>query len=328
MLNCGATAVRFAPQRERFLQQSSDLETFGYDTRETERGRFEFNPIEIRSFPLGAGSQEHPKRKNILTLDERVMREKDLVRTGALQVAGVSHFYGKRKALDDVSFVVDPASFTVLLGLNGAGKSTLFSLITRLYATRSGTIRIFGYDVGRQTGEALRRLGVVFQPRTLDLELTVMQNLIYHAALHGIGPQEAKRRARAVLARAGLAERASDKVGNLSGGLIRRVEIARAFLHRPDLLLLDEPTVGLDVKARADIIAQVRGLVASEGIGVLWTTHLIDEIAKTDSVVILHEGKVREKGLTTEILARTGAPDMRTAFVKVTGAELNEGTGR
>jgi ABC-2 type transport system ATP-binding protein len=263
-----------------------------------------------------------------LTLDERLTREKDVVRTAALEVAGVSHYYGKRKALDNVSFVVEPGSFTVLLGLNGAGKSTLFSLITHLYATRTGTIRIFGYDVGRQSGEALRRLGVVFQPRTLDLELTVMQNLIYHAALHGIGPVEAKQRARVVLARAALAERASDRVRNLSGGYIRRVEIARAFLHRPDLLLLDEATVGLDVKARADIIAQVRGLVASEGIGVLWTTHLIDEIAKTDSVVILHEGKVLEKGLATEILARTGTSDMRAAFVKVTGAELNEGAAQ
>jgi ABC-2 type transport system ATP-binding protein len=263
-----------------------------------------------------------------LGLDERLTREKDALRTAALEVVGVSHFYGKRKALDNVSFVVEPGSFTVLLGLNGAGKSTLFSLITRLYATRVGTIRIFGYEVGQQSSEALRRLGVVFQPRTLDLELTIMQNLIYHAALHGIGPQEAKQRARAVLARANLADRASERVRNLSGGYIRRVEIARAFMHRPDLLLLDEATVGLDVKARADIIAQVRGLVASEGIGVLWTTHLIDEIAKTDSVVILHEGRALEKGLATEILARTGASDMRSAFVKITGAEIHERAGQ
>ncbi len=260
-----------------------------------------------------------------MILGEKVMREKDVPRAPALEVAGVSHFYGKRKALDDVSFLVERGSFTVLLGLNGAGKSTLFSLITRLYVTRTGVIKIFGYDVTRQSGEALRRLGVVFQARTLDLELSIMQNLIYHAALHGIGPHEAKRRARDVLARAGLTHRAADKVRDLSGGYIRRVEIARAFLHRPELLLLDEPTVGLDIKARADIIAQVRNLVASEGIGVLWTTHLIDEIAKTDSVVILHEGRVREKGLATEILARTGAPDMRAAFVKVTGSELSEG---
>jgi len=243
----------------------------------------------------------------------------------ALEVAGVTHFYGKRKALDDVSFTVAPGSFTVLLGLNGAGKSTLFSLVTRLYVTRTGAIRIFGYDVVRQSSQALRRLGVVFQARTLDLELTVTQNLIYHAALHGIGPFEAKRRIADVLARAGLADRASEKVRNLSGGYIRRVEIARAFLHHPQLLLLDEATVGLDVKARADIIAQVRSLVAEAGLGVLWTTHLIDEIAPTDSVVVLHQGKVLEKGLATEILARTGAPDMRAAFVKITGADLSQG---
>jgi ABC-2 type transport system ATP-binding protein len=243
----------------------------------------------------------------------------------ALDVAGVTHFYGKRKALDNVSFTVAPGTFTVLLGLNGAGKSTLFSLITRLYVTRTGSIKIFGYDVARQSGEALRRLGVVFQARTLDLELSVTQNLIYHAALHGIGPIEAKRRMVDVLARAGLADRAKEKVRSLSGGYIRRVEIARAFLHHPQLLLLDEPTVGLDIKARADIIAQVRSLVATEGVGVLWTTHLIDEIAPTDSVVILHQGQVLEKGLASEILARTGAADMRAAFVKVTGADISHG---
>jgi ABC-2 type transport system ATP-binding protein len=213
----------------------------------------------------------------------------------------------------------------VLLGLNGAGKSTLFSLITRLYVTRTGTIKIFGYDVARQSGEALRRLGVVFQARTLDLELTVTQNLIYHAALHGIGPFEAKRRMVDVLARAGLADRAKERVRNLSGGYIRRVEIARAFLHQPELLLLDEPTVGLDIKARADIIAQVRSLVNVDGAGVLWTTHLIDEIALTDSVVILHQGKVLDQGIASDILARTGSPDMRSAFVKITGADISQG---
>lgn len=243
----------------------------------------------------------------------------------ALEVAGVTHFYGKRRALDNVSFTVAPGTFTVLLGLNGAGKSTLFSLITRLYVNRSGTIKIFGYDVAKQSGEALRRLGVVFQARTLDLELTVTQNLIYHAALHGIGPFEAKRRMVDVLARAGLADRAREKVRNLSGGYIRRVEIARAFLHHPHLLLLDEPTVGLDIKARADIIAQVRDLVATEGLGVLWTTHLIDEIAPSDCVVILHQGKVLDKGVASEILARSGAPDMRSAFVKITGADISQG---
>jgi ABC-2 type transport system ATP-binding protein len=244
--------------------------------------------------------------------------------TPALEVIHVSHSYGKRKALDDVSFAIEPGSFTVLLGLNGAGKSTLFSLITRLYGTRHGTIRIFGYDVARQSGEALRRLGVVFQARTLDPDLSVLQNLIYHAALHGIGAREAKQRAETVLAQVSLADRIGEKVRNLSGGQMRRVEIARALLHKPQILLLDEPTVGLDVKARADIVAHVRGLVAAQDIGLLWTTHLIDEIAMTDRVIVLHQGQVLANGPAAEIIARTGAPDMRLAFAKLTGTELGE----
>ena len=175
--------------------------------------------------------------------------------TPALLIESVSHVYGARRALDKVGFSVAPARFAVLLGLNGAGKSTLFALITRLYVTQRGRIRIFEHDVECAPGEALRVLGVVFQSRTLDLDLSVMQNLMYHAALHGIGKRAARVRAEDVLARIALSDRARDKVRNLSGGQMRRVEIARALLHRPRLLVLDEPTVGLDIKSRADISA-------------------------------------------------------------------------
>src|SRR5262249_43998193 len=180
------------------------------------------------------------------------------VEPGALSIEGVSHAYGARPALKDVSFAIEPARFTVLLGLNGAGKSTLFSLVTRLFGIQRGAIRIFGHDVARAPGEALRRVGIVFQPRTLDLDLSVTQNLVYHAALHGIGAAEARRRAEHELGRIALSERAHDKVRDLSGGQMRRVEIARALLHRPDLMLLDEPTVGLDIRSRADILGHVR----------------------------------------------------------------------
>jgi ABC-2 type transport system ATP-binding protein len=242
----------------------------------------------------------------------------------ALEVAGVSHSYGKRKALDDVSFSVAPASFTVLLGLNGAGKSTLFSLITRLFGVRSGAISIFGWDVSRTPGEALRRLGVVFQARTLDLDLSVEQNLRYHAALHGMGRAETKARSADVLAKVDMLDRVNEKVRALSGGQMRRVEIARALLHRPRMLLLDEATVGLDVKARSDILAHVRGLVASEGIGVLWATHLIDEIKSGDDVVVLHRGKLLDRGGVGAVCARAGAPDMSAAFNRLTGADATE----
>jgi ABC-2 type transport system ATP-binding protein len=241
--------------------------------------------------------------------------------TPALAIAGLSHSYGSRKALDDVSFSVAPGSFTVLLGLNGAGKSTLFSLVTRLYAARKGEIEIFGANVLREPGAALRSLGVVFQARTLDLELSVMQNLVYHAALHGIGPLEARRLGLAALKRAGLEERANDKARALSGGQMRRVEIARALLHDPRLLLLDEPTVGLDIKARADLLAHVRGLVREQGLGVLWTTHLIDEIDGDDRVVILHQGKALANGRASDIVAEQGVADIGAAFAKITGAQ-------
>ena len=150
----------------------------------------------------------------------------------------------------------------------------------------------------------------MFQPRTLDLDLSLTQNLLYHAALHGISRREAAARSAALLARIGLADRARSKVRDLSGGQMRRLEIARALLHRPRLLLLDEPTVGLDVKARADIISHVRQLVAEQGIGVLWATHLFDEINAGDDLVVLHQGKVLAQGPMSRVVTEAGAQDV------------------
>jgi ABC-2 type transport system ATP-binding protein len=259
------------------------------------------------------------------TPDPEAGSDRGASQLAALEVTAASHSYGKRKALENVSFSVAQGSFGVLLGLNGAGKSTLFCLITRLFATQRGTIRIFGFDVNRAPGEALRRLGTVFQARTLDLDLTVMQNLSYHAALHGISGQETNSRAGFVLDQVKMADRAREKVRDLSGGQMRRVEIARALLHRPRMLLLDEPTVGLDVKARADILKHVRGLVARERLGVLWATHLIDEIESGDEVVVLHQGKILDQGKASEIAARAGAASIGPAFNALTSAAGFEG---
>jgi ABC-2 type transport system ATP-binding protein len=244
----------------------------------------------------------------------------------ALAIEGVSHSYGARRALDDVSFTIAPASFTALLGLNGAGKSTLFSVVTRLFGIQAGRISIFGHDIRLAPGEALRLLGVVFQPRTLDLDLSATQNLLYHAALHGIDRREARLRAGEVLARIGLADRAGSKVRDLSGGQMRRLEIARALLHRPRLLLLDEATVGLDVKARADILHHVRRLVTEQGIGVLWATHLFDEIVPSDNVVILHQGRILAQGEVVCIVADAKARDLYSAFMHLTGTTPESGS--
>ena len=237
----------------------------------------------------------------------------------ALSVERVSHSYGQRKALDDVSFTVPQGSFTALLGPNGAGKSTLFSLVTRLFNVRHGAIRILGFDLNRQPGEALRRLGVVFQARTLDLDLSISQNLIYHAALHGVPRSAAHVRIDEILATSDLRPRLKEKARNLSGGQLRSIEIVRAFMHRPRLILLDEPTVGLDIRSRAAILAEVRRLVKEEGVSVLWATHLIDEIDPSDRVVVLHQGTVRAEGPVPQVVAAERAKSIGDAFTRLTG---------
>jgi ABC-2 type transport system ATP-binding protein len=252
------------------------------------------------------------------------MKPFDPDKTPALEIDRVSHRYGARVALNNVSLTVRPSSFTVLLGLNGAGKSTLFSLITRLYAIRSGQILIFGHDVGSEPGAALSKLGVVFQSRALDIDISVRQNLMYHAALHGIAGKRASELIAQVLDRVAMTDRALDRVGNLSIGQMRRIEIARALLHQPRLLLLDEPTVGLDIKARADILAHVRALVAREGVCVLWATHLVDEIADTDDLIVLHQGRMLAHGPVAQVLAQTGEPNVRAAFTRLTADPESE----
>ena len=240
--------------------------------------------------------------------------------TPALEVQGVTHSFGKRKALDGVSLTIDRGQFTVLLGQNGAGKTTLFSLVTRLYDNRSGgSIRVFGFDVRERSSEALARIGVVFQQRTLDLDLTVRQNLLYHAALHGLASAEVKQRAEEELARLGLSERSGDKVRQLSGGQLRRVEIARALLHRPRLLLLDEPTVGLDIGSRQDILDHVRKLVREEDLGLLWATHLDRRgCARTTRSWSCTKARSRARGERDGLLGETGASDLREAFQRLT----------
>ena len=253
-------------------------------------------------------------------LSGMVMKPFDLAQIPALEIDHVSHRYGARVALNDVSLTVRQSSFTVLLGLNGAGKSTLFSLITRLYAIRKGQIRIFGHDVASEAGAALSMLGVVFQSRALDIDISVRQNLMYHAALHGIASKRANGLIAQVLDRVAMADRSLDRVGSLSIGQMRRIEIARALLHQPRLLLLDEPTVGLDIKARADILDHVRRLSTDEGIGVLWATHLIDEAGAGDDVVVLHKGGVLAHGGVGDVVGKSGGSDLRDAFNRLTAA--------
>lgn len=253
--------------------------------------------------------------------------------TAALEVGAVTFGYGGRPALEpalkpvlkpvleDISFSVPAGRFAALLGPNGAGKSTLYALLARLLRPAGGTIRIHGHDLARAPGRALAGLGVVFQQPTLDLDLTVTQNLAYFASLHGLGGREARVRAEEELARAGLLEHRAARVRALSGGQRRRVEIARALLHRPSLLLLDEPTVGLDRPSRQALNAHVHALCRERGIAALWATHLIDEIDPAgDLVVVLHKGRVRAAGPAAAVVAEAGAASLAAAFDTLTEA--------
>lgn len=238
----------------------------------------------------------------------------------ALSISGLSHRIGERMILQGVEFTVPAGRMVTLLGPNGAGKTTLLSLVTRLYAAQQGAIRVFGHDVRKESSAALSLMGVVFQQRAIDPDLTAQQNLAYHAALHGLPRKTARARIAAELERMGLAKEADRKIRTLSGGESRRIEIARALLHNPRLLLCDEATVGLDVRSRADILSDVRGLVRDRGMAVLWATHLIDEVGPDDLVIILHRGRVLRQGRAAEIAAALGADGLNEAFRRVTEA--------
>lgn len=233
-----------------------------------------------------------------------------------LSVKSLSFSHGVKQALDDVSFDVPAGAFCALLGPNGAGKSTLFSLLTRLYTTAQGQISVNGHDLRKDPLSALAMVGVVFQQPTLDLDLTVAANLRYFAALQGLSGLIANNRIAAALERLDMAERAREPVRNLNGGHRRRTEIARALIHQPKVLLLDEPTVGLDAAARTDITDHVHDLARDEGMTVLWATHLTDEIRPQDHLIVLHRGRVLALGLTKDV---TGETDLRDTFLSMTG---------
>jgi ABC-2 type transport system ATP-binding protein len=239
----------------------------------------------------------------------------------ALIVDDLSFTYRTARVLDAVSFAVGKGRFTALLGPNGAGKTTLFSLIARLLETDAGRIVICGREVRGAGAHALAPLGIVFQQPTLDLDLTVDQNLHYFARLRGLSRREAARRIERELTRLDMAERAAEKVRALNGGHRRRVEIARALLHDPELLLLDEPTVGLDFPSRKAIVEHVHDLAGTRGIGILWATHLIDEIRLSDDLVLLHQGRVVAEGTAGEVAARAGAPSLDAAFTVLTAKQ-------
>jgi ABC-2 type transport system ATP-binding protein len=239
----------------------------------------------------------------------------------ALRLDNVVKSYGPVRAVDGVSFTAKSGEFIALLGPNGAGKSTLFQLLSGLFLPDSGRIEVMGHDMSRDAVPALAGLGIVFQQPTLDLELSVVANLQFHAGLHGMPKAIATQRIDNELVRLGLKDRADDKAAKLSGGNRRRVELARALLHEPRVLLMDEPTVGLDPASRSDLLKLLLSMRRERQVAVLWATHLCDEVGDADRVIVLHRGKVLADTTPRELVASSGAPTIEAAFLKMTGGE-------
>jgi ABC-2 type transport system ATP-binding protein len=238
--------------------------------------------------------------------------------THALSVEAVSKSYGPLKALDEVTLEVERGEFVGLLGPNGAGKSTLFQILSGLFVADAGRVTVLGHDLRRSATAALAGIGVVFQQPTLDLDLSVRANLRFSAQLHGLRGSRRRERIDAELERLGLSERAADLARTLSGGNRRRVELARALLHEPSVLLMDEATVGLDPASRRQLLDYVLDLRRDRSVGVLWATHLVDEVERADRIVVLHRGRVLEQGSPAEVASRSGASDVSEAFLAMT----------
>ncbi len=209
-----------------------------------------------------------------------------------LVVESLTHRYGERTALDRVSFEVPAGEIFGLLGPNGGGKTTLFRILSTLVVPREGIVRMFGFDVARHQSEIRRRIGVVFQSPSLDRKLTVLENLRHQGHLYNLRGHELQSRIDELLARFGMADRRSDLVETLSGGQRRRVELAKGLLHKPQVLLLDEPSTGLDPRVRRELSDYLEQLRDNDGMTILLTTHLMEEADRCDRIAILDHGRL------------------------------------
>lgn len=224
----------------------------------------------------------------------------------AICIEELRHTYGSREALASVSLQVERGEMFGLLGPNGGGKTTLFRILCTLMPLTAGRVHILEYDLARDPHAIRSHLGVVFQHPSLDGKLTVFENLWHHGHLYGLQRKRLRERAEVVLKRLGLQDRRDDLVETLSGGLQRRVELAKAFVHEPLLLLLDEPSTGLDPGARLDFTAYLEYLRDHEGVTILLTTHILEEAERCDRVGILHQGRLVAVGTPEELKARVG----------------------
>ena len=223
-----------------------------------------------------------------------------------IQVQNLTHRYGDRTALSNVSFEVKKGEIFGLLGPNGGGKSTLFRILSTMMVPTEGRAILAGHDVVRDPAAVRRHVGVVFQTQSLDKALTVEENLRAQGHLHGLSGSVLRERMESAMKRLGLLDRRKDLVDTLSGGLKRRVEIAKALLHRPQVLLMDEASTGLDPAARRDVSRHVEDLRQGEGVTILLTTHILEEADRCDRLVLLHQGNIVAHGSPNELRSSIG----------------------
>ena len=223
-----------------------------------------------------------------------------------IELDRLTHDYGSRLALDGLTFQVRPAEIFGLLGPNGSGKTTLFRILSTLMVPTGGHARIAGFDAATEPNRVRQQTGIVFQATSLDLKLTVAENLMHQGHLYGLSGRHLQARAKEVLARVGLTDRAKDMVETLSGGQKRRIELAKGLIHSPSVLLLDEPSTGLDPGARMDLWNYLRILRDEQGVTILVTTHLMEEAEHCDRLAILNAGKLVAHGSPAELKAQIG----------------------
>ena len=227
-----------------------------------------------------------------------------------VQTTGLRHTYDDHVAVDGVDLSVDRGQCVAVLGENGSGKTTLFRLLATLLPVQQGRVEIAGFDVARQPLEVRRRIGVVFQSPSLDAKLTVDENIACQAALYGIDSSAMRTRRDAALTRFGLTDRRGDDCGKLSGGLRRRVELAKGLLHQPKVMLLDEPSTGLDPAARLELATAIDHM-KGEGVAVMMTTHLMEEAERADRVILMSAGRIVADGRPHELRGELGRHQIR-----------------
>jgi ABC-2 type transport system ATP-binding protein len=234
-----------------------------------------------------------------------------------LELREIRKFYGKSEALAGISLTIRKGEFVGLLGPNGAGKSTLFQIIAGLFAPDGGEVRLFGLHHSSNAPQILAQLGVVFQTRSVDLDISVVANLRFHGRLFGLSGADLAQRIEALCAQFNLDHFRNRPVRTLSGGQQRRVEIARALINEPALLIMDEPSAGLDASSRRDLVSHVRALARTEGVAVLWATHLVDEVGDADRIVILDHGRILADDKPAALVEATSAADLVDVYDKI-----------